>query len=232
MRKIHLFFILLTATLTGCSTHLIDLDYANSGISSKREATIANVTVIDRRGTDTNWLGAIRGGYGNRLKTLRTSTSTDVAIRGVYESALSENGILSRDTNAPYALNVTINKFDCSYYFNREAHSNLEISVTRKSNNEIILRKNYKSDDVEPGVGAGIFGSVETLAELAEKSLSNAINKMLLDPEFINAIEKPSQNTSQQAASNYSLNSLGKEKLTYEEYQRRYREITQTRQSQ
>ncbi len=232
MRKLHLILLLLTSSITGCSTHLINLEYANPGISSKREAVIASVDVIDRRGTDNNWLGAIRGGYGNRLKTLRTSTPTDTAIKSVYESALLENGILSRGVNAPYALSVVVNKFDCSYYFNREAHSHLEVSVIRTSNNKIVLRKNYKSDDIEPGIGAGIFGSVETLAELAEKSLSNAINKMLIDPEFIAAIEKPSESSSRQASLNERVNSLGDENLTYEEYQRRYRELSQTRPAQ
>lgn len=48
--------------------------------------------------------------------------------------------------------------------------------------------KKYKSDLTESGVGAGIFGDVDTLRKLAEAAMNDTIDKMLIDPEFIDAL--------------------------------------------
>ncbi len=181
-----LFYFLL---LAGCSTHMSKVEYEGSGaVAGEAEPVIGQVIVSDSRDTDSNWLGAIRGGYGNRLKTLRTEESTDVMVDKMYTSALEKSGIYSSSDSAPFQLNVEITKFDCSYYFNREAHAHVNVSLLRKADAKIAFEKSYKTDLTESGVGAGIFGDVDTLRDLAEEAMNETIDKMLGDSEFMTSL--------------------------------------------
>jgi len=165
------------------------LAYEGQGYSSSKFKPLINTIIVsDERGTDKNWLGAIRGGYGNRLKTLRTEESTDSVVKKMYEDALNKSKLLSTSIDSPYAIKVVITKYDCSYYMNREAHAHVNISLIDNSTSTIRFSKSYKTDEVETGVGAGIFGSVDTLRALAETAMNNTIDKALSDEEFINAL--------------------------------------------
>jgi len=180
---------LLLISISGCSTHMTKVDYEGAGSTyHDNPSSINNVVVTDQRGTDSNWLGAIRGGYGNVLKTLKTEQSTDIVVDKMYTDALSKSGILSDSKDAPYELRVVITKYDCSYYFNREAHAHVDISLVDNRSSVSKFSKVYKSDETEGGVGAGIFGDVDTLRLLAEATMSKTIDKMLDDPEFIKAL--------------------------------------------
>ena len=175
--------------ISGCSTHMTTVEYEGNGENAAvGTPSVGQVVVSDNRGTDGNWLGAIRGGYGNRLKTLRTAESTDLMVDKMYTTALEKAGILDTSDSAPYQLSVQITKFDCSYYFNREAHAHVDVSLKQVSNRAIRFKKSYKTDLTEGGVGAGIFGDVDTLRDLAEEAMNQTIDKMLGDSEFIESL--------------------------------------------
>ena len=166
------------------------VEYEGTGSGSPESQDKVNqVIVTDQRGTESNWLGAIRGGYGNRLKTLRTEESTDIIVDKIYTDALGKSGILTDSKDAPYQLHVVITKFDCSYYFNREAHAHVEVSLIENESLKPRFSKSYKTDETEGGVGAGIFGDVDTLRDLAEGAMNKTVDKMLGDQEFIDALE-------------------------------------------
>ncbi len=212
--------------LSGCSTHASKVEYEGAGIDpSQVEPTVTEIIVSDERRTDSDWLGAIRGGYGNVLKTLRTEESTDAVVDKIYTAALNKSGIMSNTDDAPYSLRVAISKFDCSYYFNREAHAHVDVSLIVNDSSKIKFSKSYKSDLVESGVGAGIFGDVDTLRDLAEKAMNETVDKMLQDPEFIAALLPEKDATPAADSAAYSkrltqLESLRKEGLISEsEYQ-------------
>lgn len=175
--------------ISACSTHMTKVEYEGNGqTAGETEPVVGQVVVSDSRGTESNWLGAIRGGYGNRLKTLRTDESTDVMVDRMYTSALGRAGIYSSSDTAPFQLNIQITKFDCSYYFNREAHAHVNVSLKRNLDALVSFEKSYKTDLAESGVGAGIFGDVDTLRDLAEDAMNQTIDKMLGDTEFIEAL--------------------------------------------
>ena len=178
--------------LSGCSTHMTKVEYEGAGINSQGVTpSINEVVVSDDRGTDSDWLGAIRGGYGNVLKTLRTEDSTDVVVDRMYTDALVKSGIYTESTDAPYTLKVKITKFDCSYYWNREAHAYVDVSLIDNLTSNAKFSKSYKTDEVEAGAGAGIFGNVDTLRDLAENTMNKTVDKMLTDSEFIKALSSP-----------------------------------------
>lgn len=175
--------------LSGCSTHMAKVEYEGSGVNSKGVTpSINEVIVSDDRDTESNWLGAIRGGYGNVLKTLRTEEPTDIVVDKMYTDALMKSGIYDESIDAPYSLKVKITKFDCSYYWNREAHAYVDVSLVDNSTSNIKFSKSYKTDQVDPGAGAGIFGDVDTLRDLAESTMNETVDKMLTDSEFIKSL--------------------------------------------
>lgn len=185
--------------LSGCSTHLTNVEYKGFGVSTvSEESLINNVIVTDKRGTDSDWLGAIRGGYGNRLKTLRTQESTDIVVNKVYTDALIKSNLYTSSKDSPYSLKIEITKFDCSYYFNREAHAHVNILLIDNITSATKFSKTYKTDEVESGFGAGIFGDVDTLRNLAETAMNKTVDKTLTDPEFIEALSSKESNVSVQ----------------------------------
>ena len=53
----------------------------------------------------------------------------------------------------------------------------------------MLYAKTYQADQTEGGFGAGIFGSVETLRVLAEKTLRELVDKVLDDPQLREALQ-------------------------------------------
>ncbi|WP_426415231.1 hypothetical protein [Aestuariirhabdus sp. LZHN29] len=183
--------------LGGCSmNYKADIDYTDRGVVvAGAEPVINRVEVMDERGTDPHWLGAIRGGFGNRLKTLRTEDKTEVVVQVAYTEALKRSGLFTESDSAPYRLQVVLTKFDCSYYFNREAHAHAEVALIDNRTSRKVYSRSYRTDEVEPGVGAGIFGDVETLRALAETAMTKNINKMFYDGYLVKRLSStPSLN--------------------------------------
>ena len=179
---------------SGCTTtHLVDLDYeGNPATNNMITSGIGEIVVTDDRGTDPNWLGAIRGGYGNRLKTLRTEVPTNESVEDVYRQALAQYGYLDEPDGGVRFI-ASIKKFDCSYYWNREAHAHIGIYLIDRDNNEVLFRRQFRSDPIERGVGAGIFGNVDTLRDLAELALNQTVDKAMRHRAFIAALTRAGQ---------------------------------------
>lgn len=189
----------LTLLVTACSTHMVPIKYAPASREAEASFGAEDVRigrVDDSRGTASNWLGAIRGGYGNPLKKLYTEKATREVVKDVFEEALKTRS--SGAGGSPrHELNVDIRKFDCSYYFNREAHAHLNVELVSLQNSpRVVYSRLYKEDRTESGVGAGIFGSVEHLRAFAEKTLTGAIDQVLADDALHRELLAPESNVS------------------------------------
>jgi hypothetical protein len=175
-------------TLTiGCSTHMVGMTYDTPEIGVSRSETAAPLRVTsfrDERGTDADWLGAIRGGYGNPLKRLRTEVPTAELVTEAFRDALVARGLLIPGQNANLVVTGALKKLDCSYYVNREAHAHILVEVAEAGSRNLVFEKLYKADQKEGGVGAGIFASVEGLHRLAERTMREAIDMAVDDLDF------------------------------------------------
>src|SRR5262245_41800847 len=105
--------------MCGATAHAKDypvsLPYAAPADVKKSEARISLGTVQDLRTNGPNWFGAIRGGYGNPLKTL---VSKDGLVKDTVTAALRD-GLAAREMNVEsgaYRLDVNIARLDCSQY--------------------------------------------------------------------------------------------------------------------
>jgi len=183
---------LLISGIVGCSTHIESVKYQPTDLvptSASREISAVVGAFADDRGTDANWLGAIRGGYGNPLKKLYTDRPVSEVVEQAFSDALKARKLLGERQNAKVEITGEIIKFDCSYYFNREAHAHLLVKVLSLPSRMLVFSRAYRTDNKEGGWGAGIFGNTDELAQFAQRTLNETVDKVLADPEFISALE-------------------------------------------
>lgn len=188
MSKISFFFCMIVYFFViGCSTSQVQMDH------KKYEGPKANNPVFsvgqfeDSRKHGSHWLGAIRGGFGNPLKTLETPKPVKDVVRDAFQDALKQRGIYAHLDNAKYILNVDVLQYDCNQYVRKEAHIKLNVIVVDSTTNKEVFSDYVVVDNVEGSIvsmKAGIFGSVEELKNLAEKTLTQAVNEVLRNPSL------------------------------------------------
>jgi hypothetical protein len=157
--------------------------------------------LADAREKGSNELGVVRGGYGNVLKRIYTQRPVaDLATRAL-EQALANRGLLARGDGAPIRLEGTVRKLDCNHYFRREAHTELELALVDTETGERLFAKSYRADETGSSAATGVFASMGALAEMAERTLRDAIDQALADPQFVAAAsEVPGDAVPEEAA--------------------------------
>ena len=178
----------------GCSSTTVDLPYSNTAAQSQTAAAASNsvkiLSVVDRRKHDPHWLGAIRGGFGNPLKTLTTDMPVSTVVERAFTSALDSRGLLA-PTVGDYGLQVIVNQFDCNQYARREAHVRFAVSLVESASGQQVYAKDVKVDKVTGSrltLDAGVFADVEDLRMVANQALQEAIDDVLNDPQFAESI--------------------------------------------
>lgn len=197
IRRSSLIALLISGTI-GCSTHFESVKYQPTDLASSSASGEVSAVVglfEDDRGTNANWLGAIRGGYGNPLKKLYTEKPVSEVVEQAFTDALQTRKLLGDKQNAKVEITGDVVKFDCSYYFNREAHAHLLVKVLSLPSHSLVFSRAYLTDNKEGGWGAGIFGNTDELAQFAERTLNETVDKVLADPEFIAALKGQKQSS-------------------------------------
>ena len=179
---------------TGCSTTKVPLTYDPTGVvksAGKAANSVAVTVVTDNRKNDPNWLGAIRGGFGNPLKTLETSAPVKDYVKTAYIGGLKARGLWTSGAGR-YDLQIDIRRYDSSQYVRREAHIDFDVILIQKSSSKKVYDEKIVVTKVT-GDGltfdAGIFASVEDLRIVANQALQEAIDKTLNDPRFVGALK-------------------------------------------
>ncbi len=187
--------VLAVLLLGGCSTTTtVDLPYDTSVVASQPAVAATNsvkiLSVSDSREHDSYWLGAIRGGFGNPLKTLNTEVPVKDVVENAFTAALKARGLLA-STGGDYGLEVVVNQFDCNQFLRREAHVRLHVSMVVFASGQQIYAKDIRVDKVTGSMitlDAGIFADVEDLRKVANQALQEAVDKVLDDPQFIKSL--------------------------------------------
>ena len=183
--------VLLSVLLSACSTNLVPIKYEPSRpiIQPGKISPIASVHSTDNRSTGDNWVGAIRGGFGNPIKKLRTSEPISEVVTAAFVDALRVRNMLGTPGSSSKAVEISIVKFDCSAFFRSEAHAHLNVTILSLPQRVSLFSKLYVTDDAGFGKGeGGIFGDPSTLAAFAQSTLNQTIDKVLADPFFHDAL--------------------------------------------
>jgi uncharacterized lipoprotein YajG len=198
MKNAKVLAVCLTAlAITACSTNNVGLAYKPSAAIVAGDSNSSKVSVgsfIDQRGETATWIGAVRGGYGNPLKTLEATTSVSMLVQTAFSDGLRARGLQASAAGASsYQISGVIKKLDCSQYVRREAHAVIQVDVFEASTGKKVFTQTYTADELEGSLlalNAGAFGSVESLRALAEKALNEVVDKALDDTALRNAMRQ------------------------------------------
>ncbi len=182
----------LTAAAAACST-AVDLPYAPAiAPTSSGPPVISGIVVTDARSErDPTYVGAIRGGYLNPLKTLVTATPIADEVRLGFERALAARGLLGR--RGPDTLSITLSKLSANQLFQRVANAAFSLDLQDPAGRSVY----HDVVDVEEINGTiisldqGIFASIDDLRAIMVLTLTEAIDRALDKPGFIAAATKP-----------------------------------------
>ncbi|MEI6987656.1 MAG: YajG family lipoprotein [Rhodospirillaceae bacterium] len=171
--------------ISSCSTTPVPLTYDPHGVSlagPTGKPVLEVATVDDRRKVDANWLGAIRGGYGNPLKKLESNQPVSKVVKTVFQDGLKARGLQADSGKEKFALEIIINKLDCSQLVRREAHVDLDVKLISLPDQRKLLEYPVQVNRVNGSIitfDAGIFASVEDLRQIMNDTLQEAVDKAL-----------------------------------------------------
>lgn len=178
---------LLAGALSACGTTSGGLGYAPPAQLNRASAGAQPVAVArfsDGRDEKTNWLGVIRGGFGNHLKTLESDRPPVELVQTAFADGLRARGV--RADAGGLQLVGTVRKLYCDQVIRREANVIVDLAVRGADGRETFSRS-YAVDLIEGSVLAadtGIFASTENLRLLLERALREVVDKALDDPEL------------------------------------------------
>lgn len=180
------FAIIITGALSACGTTSVGLKYSADAAVVKASPTAPPLTVgtfVDQRDKPANYLGAIRGGFGNPLKTLESDRPVGELVRAAFSDGLRARGAVIEGASSQYQISGIIRRLDCNQYVRREAYVDVDITVVDKSGQQRFSRT-YSAANVDGSVlslNTGVLASVDDLRVVLEKTLRDAVDKALDD---------------------------------------------------
>jgi uncharacterized lipoprotein YajG len=189
--------LLLLGLLAACGTTQSPMAYAPtvpvSTAASRPQVTVVQAVTNQRRAgsDDPRWIGTIRGGYGNPVKTLEADRPVDQVVAGAFSDALAARGLQAASEGGRYALAITIYQFDANQYVRREATADFGIRVTERATGREVWSDRTKAYNVDGSIlslSTGVFASVDDLRRVALRSMSEAVDTLLDKPGFRAAI--------------------------------------------
>ena len=161
-------------------------------IPSGGPATVASVTTVDgRHEDDPTWFGAIRGGYGNPLKTLNSERPLNQVMTQAFHDALAARGMLAPDGAGSVNVEVTIREFEGDQLLRRTAVVKLAVFVRARADGRVLFQGDVgkNTDDGSfMSLSSGIFGSVDDLNKVVLAAMNGAIDDVIANPNFVAAL--------------------------------------------
>ncbi len=181
MGREHMQYVLLVVAglLTACSSPGT-LSYSPPAHLVSGPAVIMAVEVLDKRDEKPNRIATIRGGYGNPLKVMDTTTPVADQVRAVLIKALQARSMLS--DSGPDRIQVTLYTLYADHYMGRKAELLFDFVVSDRTGRSIYADRITKKDYEFTFFDNGIFSSIDTLGKTAEALLGRAVDEALDKP--------------------------------------------------
>lgn len=182
----------LACIVSACSTTRVPLKYEPPATKTQAPENAQAITIgsfADERGEKPTWLGSIRGGYGNPLKTLETERPVSELFKEALAQALKARGYALPAEGATREITCTIRELGCNQYMNRTADVKVEMAVFDTQSGQQRFSRTYEISDSEFSAAQGVFGSVDDLRAMAEKALRGVLDKALDDSAMRNALK-------------------------------------------
>jgi hypothetical protein len=191
--------LLAALALSACGTTQTTIPYVPTSSPARQAAPVVALgTVTDARPnastTARNWVGTIRGGFGNPLKQLDTTAPVADVVRDAFRDALAARGLLARE-GAPvrHRLDVTIEQFNANQMIQRAAEARFAMTLADPRSDVTQWRGvgTAAVNSTTAGavlVGSGVFASLDELRLTAQRAMSEAIDNGLDQSGFRQAL--------------------------------------------
>lgn len=182
------------AGMSACGTTQVELRYAKSPHAVMAAADSPALQVgrfVDQRGEPEHWLGAIRGGFGNPLKNLESSVPVSKLVEKAFAEALQARQFSLPASGAAFQVAGVIKRLDCNQIIQREANADFDVTVTDLASGKVIFTRTYTANNAETALmSSGVFASPEDLRAITERTLHDAVNRALDDPDLRKALRR------------------------------------------
>jgi uncharacterized lipoprotein YajG len=170
----------------GACSNTLPLNYTGTEKVSSISAAVSSVTVSDRRGeSDPTWYGAIRGGYGNPLKTLHSAKPIQNTVREAFVTALAARGVRVEPGSSGKSISVVVMDFEADSMMRSEANIRMTVTVADPATGRQLYKDEVGENPVEwTGAGGGILGSPQALQGLTERTMNRVIDEVADNPAF------------------------------------------------
>ena len=184
--------LLLLPLLAACGSTTVTLPYTpTTTVQPAARPTIASVTVTDGRSeTNPTWLGAVRGGYGNVMKSVTTARPVKDEVAAAFTSALAARGLLASGGAAPYRLDVTVNGLSLNQWMGSDGQAAFTVALVDARTSRTLYQ-----DKSQAKVTAGSAFTLDNdrlandLRDLGVRAMSQAIDEALDRPGFTTAVQ-------------------------------------------
>jgi hypothetical protein len=166
----------------------VRLTYSPPASVQQGEPVLSLGTVTDGRENDPDWFGAVRGGYGNPLKVLRTEGTVAAEFERNLREALVARRLVA-EANPRFRLDIRLTRFDSGQFMVREAHVIFVLTLVDLSTNAAVYEHPTSVGVVDGGPSWGIFSSSERLRVTANRAMQQALDQALDDPGLRTALQ-------------------------------------------
>ena len=196
MRKTRFAALAAAAILSGCWTTHLSLKYQPPLKVTPAAAgtpTIMVGTFADMRGYKPNWIGRIRGTFGNSLEKLVVDETVATLVQTQFRDGLRARQFPVVDADAVYEISGSIRKLSSIQYVHLETSVEIEVRLRRLSTGEPIFTHTYSFQAVEASRAYSVQAvesarPVDAIRTLTEKTLRDVVNQALDDPAFREAL--------------------------------------------
>ncbi len=184
MRKTPLAALAAMLLLSACWKTHVALDYQAPPSAVPAEPGMPAMTVgafADMRGQKPNWIGRIRGTFGNTLETLVTDEPVATLVEAQFRAGLKARQFPVEETGAAYEVSGVVRKLSSLQYVHVETDVAIEVQVRRLPSGEQTFVHAYSAHAVQQA------GSVQAIRAVTERALREVVNQALDDRAFRDA---------------------------------------------
>jgi uncharacterized lipoprotein YajG len=199
MRKTSLVTLAAAVILSGCWTTHLALKYQAPPKVTPAAAgapTIMMGKFVDVRGEKPNWIGRIRGTFGNSLERLVVDESVATLVQTQFRDGLLARQFAVVDAGAEIEMSGVIRKLSSIQYVHLETDVDIEVQLRRSPSGDQIFSHAYSARAVEPSRAYTVQAvesarPVDAIRALTERILRDVVNQALDDPAFRGALRPP-----------------------------------------
>jgi uncharacterized lipoprotein YajG len=177
--------------LAACSTVVVPVTYTAPATVVKRDLPVVTIgQFADKRNEEPTYIGAVRGGFGNKLKTITTSEPVADLVAHAFEHGLAARGLKAPGASSRYALTGVVNTLQSNRYVRIDAEADVLLRLIDTRGVQV-FEKNYHAE-IENGtivaLDTGVFADPDELRSAAAQVLAKVVDQALDDPDFLRAL--------------------------------------------